>query len=52
VFDRLITFMREANQVDKLAPAESMIVASPDFFTKVNDFDVKAVEVSAKDCKF
>jgi NitT/TauT family transport system substrate-binding protein len=52
VFDRLITFMREANQIDKLVPAKSMIVAAPDFFTKVNDFDTKAIEASAKACKF
>jgi NitT/TauT family transport system substrate-binding protein len=51
-FDRLITFMQEARQVDKVAPAQGMIVAIPDFFTKVNDFDVASVEASAKSCKF
>jgi NitT/TauT family transport system substrate-binding protein len=50
-FDRLIAFMQEAKQVDKVMPATSMIVAMPDFFTKVNDFDVKAIEASAKACK-
>ena len=50
-FDRLIAFMQEANQIDRVVPASSMIVATPDFFTKVNDFDVRAIEASAKDCK-
>lgn len=51
-FDRLIAFMQEAKQIDSVAPAKSMIVATPDFFTKVNNFDVKAIEDSAKACKF
>jgi NitT/TauT family transport system substrate-binding protein len=50
-FDRLIAFMREAKQIDKVVPAKSLIVATPDFFTKVNDFDTKAIEASAKACK-
>jgi NitT/TauT family transport system substrate-binding protein len=50
-FDRLIAFMQEAKQIDKVVPAKSLIVATPDFFTKVNDFDTKAIEASAKACK-
>jgi hypothetical protein len=33
-------------------PAKNMITAIPDFFTKVNAFDVEAVRESAKACKF
>ena len=51
-FDRLITFMRDAGQVDKVVPAQSMIIATPGFFAKINDFDVKAIEASAKACKY
>jgi NitT/TauT family transport system substrate-binding protein len=50
-FDRLITFMREANQIDRVTPAQGMIVATPDFFAKINDFDVKAIESSAAACR-
>jgi hypothetical protein len=32
-------------------PASDMVVGIPDFFTKVNAFDVKAIEDSAKACK-
>jgi hypothetical protein len=28
-----------------------MVIAIPDFFTKINAFDVKSVETSAKACK-
>jgi NitT/TauT family transport system substrate-binding protein len=52
VFDRLVAFMLAAKQIDKTMPATTMVVAIPDFFTKVNAFDVKAVEDSAKSCKF
>jgi NitT/TauT family transport system substrate-binding protein len=51
-FDRLVTFMLVAKQIDKTATANNMIVGIPDFFTKVNAFDTKAIEDSAKACKF
>lgn len=51
-FDRLIAFMQDAKQIDKVVPASSLIVATPGFFTKVNDFDVSAVEAGSKSCKF
>jgi NitT/TauT family transport system substrate-binding protein len=50
-FDRLIAFMVAAKQIDKTMPAKSMVVGIPDFFAKVNAFDVKAIEDSAKACK-
>jgi NitT/TauT family transport system substrate-binding protein len=51
-FDRLVAFMLAARQIDKIIPARNMIVGIPDFFTKVNAFDAKAIEASAKACKF
>jgi NitT/TauT family transport system substrate-binding protein len=51
-FDRLVAFMLAAKQIDKSVPAKSFIAGIPDLFTKVNAFDVKAVEDSAKACKF
>jgi NitT/TauT family transport system substrate-binding protein len=50
-FDRLVAFMLAAKQIDKTMPASNMVVGIPDFFTKVNAFDVKAIEDSAKACK-
>ena len=50
-FDRLVAFMLAAKQIDKTMPAKNMTVAIPDFFAKVNSFDVKAIEDSAKTCK-
>src|ERR1700730_12791878 len=50
--DRLIEFMLAAKQIDKTMPAKNMITAIPDFFTKVNAFDVESVRESAKACKF
>jgi hypothetical protein len=43
--------MVAAKQIDKTMPAKGMVVGIPDFFTKVNAFDVKAIEDSAKACK-
>jgi NitT/TauT family transport system substrate-binding protein len=51
-FDRLVAFMLAAKQIDKSVPATSFIAGIPDLFTKVNAFDIKAVEDSAKACKF
>jgi NitT/TauT family transport system substrate-binding protein len=50
-FNRLIEFLAAAKQIDKTVPAKDLIVGIPDFYAKVNDFDVKAVEDSAKACK-
>jgi NitT/TauT family transport system substrate-binding protein len=50
-FDRLVEFMLAAKQIDKTVPAKSMVVAIPDFFTKINAFDVKSIEDSARACK-
>ena len=51
-FDRLVAFMLAAKQIDRTMPAKDMVVAIPDFFTKVNAFDVKAIEDSARACRF
>lgn len=50
-FSRLIEFLAAAKQIDKTMPVKDLIVGIPDFYAKVNDFDVKAVEESAKACK-
>jgi NitT/TauT family transport system substrate-binding protein len=52
VFDRLVAFMLAAKQIDKTMPAKNMTIGIPDFFTKVNAFDVKAIQDSAKACRF
>jgi NitT/TauT family transport system substrate-binding protein len=50
-FTRLIEFLAAAKQIDKTVPAKDLIVDIQDFFAKVNDFDVKAIEASARACK-
>jgi NitT/TauT family transport system substrate-binding protein len=50
-FTRLTEFLAAAKQIDKTMPAQDLIVGIPDFYAKVNDFDVKEVEASAKACK-
>jgi NitT/TauT family transport system substrate-binding protein len=50
-FDRLVKFMLEAKQIDKSVTAASMMTTIPDFVAKVNDFDVKAIEASARACR-
>jgi len=50
-FTRLVEFLAAAKQIDKTMPAKDLIVGIPDFYAKVNDFDVKAIEDSAKACK-
>lgn len=50
-FNRLVEFLAAAKQIDKTMPAKELIVGIPDFYAKVNNFDVKAVEDSAKACK-
>jgi NitT/TauT family transport system substrate-binding protein len=50
-FTRLIEFLAAAKQINKTIPVKDLIVGIPDFYAKVNDFDVKAVEASAKACK-
>jgi hypothetical protein len=44
--------MLAAKQIDKTMPAKNMTIGIPDFFTKVNAFDVKAIQDSAKACRF
>jgi hypothetical protein len=43
--------MIDAKQIDKPVPAKTLIVDIPHFFAKVNDFDIKAVQDTAKACK-
>jgi NitT/TauT family transport system substrate-binding protein len=50
-FTRLTDFLAAAKQIDKTMPAKDLIAGIPDFFAKVNDFDVKTIEASAKACK-
>jgi NitT/TauT family transport system substrate-binding protein len=50
-YDRLVRFMVDARQIDKPVAAKSMIVDIPDFFRKINDFDMKAVQDAAGACK-
>jgi NitT/TauT family transport system substrate-binding protein len=47
----LQTFLNDAGDVQGSADPEKMIVSIPGFFDKVNDFDKKAIEEDAKQCK-
>jgi len=51
-FDRLVAFMLAAKQIDRTIPAKDLVIAIPDFFAKVNAFDVGAIEESARACRF
>jgi NitT/TauT family transport system substrate-binding protein len=50
-WDRLVAFMVESKQIDEPIPAKTLPVQIADFDTRVNDFDAKAIEDSAKACK-
>jgi NitT/TauT family transport system substrate-binding protein len=49
--ERLVSFMIDAKQIDKPVSAKTLIVGIPNFFAKINNFDIKAVQNSAKTCK-
>lgn len=51
-WDRLIRFMADSKQIDKTVPVDVLGLKTPDYYTKINDFDSKAIEDSAKTCKF
>lgn len=51
VYDKLVDFMRQTGQIDKPVTAKAMIVGIPDFFEKINQFDVKLVQQDARACK-
>ena len=51
-FDRLVAFMLAARQIERTIPAKDLVIAIPDFFAKVNAFDVRAIEDSARACRF
>jgi NitT/TauT family transport system substrate-binding protein len=48
----LIDFMVQTKQIDKRVSPESLAANIPDLYSKINDFDVAAVQASAKACKF
>ncbi|MBN9008966.1 MAG: ABC transporter substrate-binding protein [Rhizobiales bacterium] len=47
----LQAFLNKSGDVQGTADPEKMIVSIPGFFDKVNDFDKKAIEEDAKQCK-
>jgi len=51
-WDRLVAFMVRSKQIDKAIPAESVKAKIPDLERRINDFDLAAVQASAKACKF
>jgi NitT/TauT family transport system substrate-binding protein len=51
-WNRLSHFMVEAKQIDKPFPAETLELKIPNLYQKINDFDVEAIQESARACKF
>ena len=51
LYDKLVRFLVETKQIASPVPASTLIVKIPDYFAKVNDFDVKAIQNSAVACK-
>lgn len=51
-WNRLSQFMVDAKQIDKPFPAASLELKIPDLYRKINDFDVNAIQESARACKF
>jgi NitT/TauT family transport system substrate-binding protein len=49
---RLAEFMLAAKQIDAPYNTDQLVLKIPDFVQKINDFDVAAVQASAKACKF
>lgn len=49
--DRLQTFLKEAGLIKKALPAESYLTAIPDFYARVNDFDVETIRAAARNCE-
>ena len=50
-WDRLVRFMADSKQIDKIMPADALALKAADHYQKINDIDVSAVEASAKACK-
>ncbi|MGI4802280.1 MAG: ABC transporter substrate-binding protein [Janthinobacterium lividum] len=50
-YDHLVKFMLDTKQIDKGIKASSMMVDIPDYFGKVGNFDVSAVQAAAAACK-
>jgi NitT/TauT family transport system substrate-binding protein len=51
-WDRLIRFMADSKQIDKSLPPDVLGLKTPNYYTKINDFDATAIEGSAKACNF
>jgi NitT/TauT family transport system substrate-binding protein len=51
-WDRLVRFMAESKQIDKVMPADAFGLNAPDHYKRMNDFDANAIEDSATACKF
>ncbi|MBR0724189.1 ABC transporter substrate-binding protein [Bradyrhizobium manausense] len=49
--DRLQTFLQEAGLIKKALPADTYLAAIPDFYARVNDFDVEAIRAAARNCE-
>src|SRR5262245_31011849 len=50
-WERLVRFMAESKQIDKIVPADVFGLKAPDHYKKINDFDAHAIEDSARACK-
>jgi NitT/TauT family transport system substrate-binding protein len=50
-WERLVRFMAESKQIDKTVPADVFGLKAPDHYKKINDFDARAIEDSARACK-
>ncbi len=50
-WEHLIKFMVKTNQLDAAVSTDTVAVRIPDLVAKINDFDVKAIQDSAKACK-
>lgn len=49
-FDKVQQFMLQTKQIDKALPPSTFIVATPNFFEAINDFDHDAVAKLAQSC--
>ena len=50
-WDRLVRFMADSKQIDKIMPADALGLKAADHYQKINDIDASAIEASAKACK-
>jgi NitT/TauT family transport system substrate-binding protein len=49
-FDRLQTFLKDAGLIKQTLPADTYLTAIPEFYERVNDFDIEKIRVAAGKC--